>query len=69
MKFIDPLLHDCGRAHNNDWFGQFLAIMQASKERYNLNGLSQAHLVTNNAGYLLRVKFPEPLHTCFLIVE
>ncbi len=44
-----------------------LAVAQACQEGNYLDGLAQAHLISQNASCLLAVQFPHPPDTCLLI--
>ena len=40
---------------------------EASKKGNHLNGLSKAHLITNNPSTLLAMELPQPFDPCLLI--
>lgn len=56
-----PLAHDSGRA-DDDGGLEHAATVQACQEGSQLDGLAQAHLITNDASCPLSVQLPQPLH-------
>ena len=62
-QLAQPLAQHGGRAHD-DGGAEATRVLQAGQERRDLDGLTEAHLVADDAARALRVQLPQPLDAC-----